>query len=1695
MTVLYGQGDRTGGPSNFSQSQFISKQTILGRHNNITQTLYVFRYDGATNHPMGDDETWLLTSNPDGQPTKTIACVGGRLNNSFAGDWNQTGAPPANTPGLIQIAAGTWDAEIDKWADALKVVPGRVWMRLWREMNNGSGPWYDAPSNTRVAGSAVNYVNAWRRVHARFQARGATNVDFLWCPMQGGVGGPAHPGADGIAWYPGDAYVDWVGCDGYADSGKMYSLDQLFDNWYKAFNLTDGFAGRKPLIICETAPAPSGGTSPVTPSDWLNEWPAWLASHPSVQAVAFWNEGGHPCLVQDGATAATQATYLSLINSPPFTGTTPTTVIITAPTPGIHFADGDDVAVSADVAPGTGLSITGVTSKLDAAAAVAMTNTSGTTWTHDYGTGLATGSHTLLVTATDNHGATTQQSVSFTVDPPVVGGWTPTYDLRDQLVIGTLNRSMSMQVRSMWSASDGGTEAVRVANEARFVSSGTYTPPYIAQMVAANPDLFWASYQKSWQNPVSGDAAATKFPSVWYAKYKDGSKVQQGGTYVNWLMELGKNPSTRQSASVGGVTETAWGPWHVKQILADYATQNAKYGSVNPWRSFWFDSAGSFSADNAPGFWDALVGGNPGWNPGLARPYGQPPIVNNKYTDKGDLLDMLWWKGELCRNQVATWSAINSPGFWVAANGAGGAGGGGSGNPANIAQHFDMAMCEGWTHKFGTILAGPAQADAEATLQLAIDVQSHGSIFQALDWAQGGYTAAQYTQFRRVSAAANLICQRTGAGCLFEFGNTKADNPALETARDPSLFAIHWGSPLHEPAIVAANYPTGHRAPVGSAAGQASAVGLLKQEFDQGTAIWNYTTGAITYHADRSSKRVPDLQNTAATSYASGAAVVIPAQSAMFLEVAVVSPVAPTIHSGGEPVVSPSGSSVVGTILATTNGTWDGTLPMTPDYQWQLSADGSTGWANVTGATGAQFNTTGHLGMYARCGVRMTNVAGVSTRVFSASVGPFVDAAVAPSWATGSSPTISGEAIEGTTLTAIVGTTQGNPPPTAAYQWQQSSTGLANSWTNLLGETAATLDLPVGSAGTYRRVTITLSNGVLPDAVKSSLAVGPITTPPATLPNFTSSVVVPYGGAPRVGRQIRGVVTGETGTLPVVYTYQWQRLNALGGGNVDIPGATGEYYTPVTADVGGRLWVLITGTNTAGAITFGSLATEIVLGPTLGSATARSATSASAVGRRTRKGSASSTSATRASAAGTIAGIGQGLAVSRTAATLVGLLGTHGTGSGTSLTGGVAHGLVHIHFAGSGSGRSATSGIGHGEILGIGQGFGVSATLAAARGHIVTPPIPPPVPTPQPVPPTLGCGLYDVYILDRGGQVIRQMISTWTSVKWSRVPGAASSGSVDLSGLSSDAFVACCASLADVLPWADELALYRRRDGEAAGTLVWCGPIGPSDALELSQGKAVIPAQDLYAWFDVRFVHHDYGWVNADLAEIAHQLARDALEPDPSPQVAIVQRSQGQGGAMEILANDYVLAGEKLRSLVEQGLQASTVRRTVTFGPVTGEMLLFTDSMFAAPPQIKLFGGGQASRVAVTGQAPATNDTGDQTPAPSATSSDAAAIATYGLVERVSQTDATTLDAVQQDADVWIGEVGAPVAIVEQGTLRQDAPIQIEDLVPGRRCHLRLSDQCYKIDGAYDLGLVEVTAGAGKEQVTVHFTPSAGGLA
>jgi beta-mannanase len=89
-------------------------------------------------------------------------------------------------------------------------------------------------------------VAAWRHLHGVFEAAGASNVAWVWCPTAA-----AFAGKGPAAWYPGDRYVDWICADGYnwapgRPGDRWRSFEEIFAAFYR------WGAGRdKPLMIAE----------------------------------------------------------------------------------------------------------------------------------------------------------------------------------------------------------------------------------------------------------------------------------------------------------------------------------------------------------------------------------------------------------------------------------------------------------------------------------------------------------------------------------------------------------------------------------------------------------------------------------------------------------------------------------------------------------------------------------------------------------------------------------------------------------------------------------------------------------------------------------------------------------------------------------------------------------------------------------------------------------------------------------------------------------------------------------------------------------------------------------------------------------------------------------------------------------------------------------------------------------------------------------------------------------------------------------------------------------------------------------------------------------------------------------------------------------------------------------------------------
>jgi len=182
---------------------------------------------------------------------------------------------------LRNIIAGAIDPYITAWAAASKAWGHPYFLRFAAEMNGNWFPWCE-----QVNGNAAGeYVQAWRHVHDIFVAQGATNVTWVWSPNVEYGGSTPLAGL-----YPGDAYVDWLGIDGYnwgsGFPGKSWqTFPAVFGPTYAA--LTQ-LSASKPIMIAETASAEAGGSK----VDWITDALATqIPRHfPRIRALVWFNE-------------------------------------------------------------------------------------------------------------------------------------------------------------------------------------------------------------------------------------------------------------------------------------------------------------------------------------------------------------------------------------------------------------------------------------------------------------------------------------------------------------------------------------------------------------------------------------------------------------------------------------------------------------------------------------------------------------------------------------------------------------------------------------------------------------------------------------------------------------------------------------------------------------------------------------------------------------------------------------------------------------------------------------------------------------------------------------------------------------------------------------------------------------------------------------------------------------------------------------------------------------------------------------------------------------------------------------------------------------------------------------------------------------------------------------------------------------
>jgi Glycosyl hydrolase family 26 len=176
------------------------------------------------------------------------------------------------------VAAGTYDAQLLTMAKAIAAFGHPIFLEPDVEMN---GTWYGYSPGVN-GNTAADFIAMWRHVHDLFVSAGATNVTWVFAPNVD----PNHVYTPIASLYPGDAYVDWTGLDGYnwgSNAGDPWlSFAQIFGPSYSDLQAITS----KPVMVNEVASEEAGGDKAAWITNTLTQLPQ---AFPNIKAFQWFN--------------------------------------------------------------------------------------------------------------------------------------------------------------------------------------------------------------------------------------------------------------------------------------------------------------------------------------------------------------------------------------------------------------------------------------------------------------------------------------------------------------------------------------------------------------------------------------------------------------------------------------------------------------------------------------------------------------------------------------------------------------------------------------------------------------------------------------------------------------------------------------------------------------------------------------------------------------------------------------------------------------------------------------------------------------------------------------------------------------------------------------------------------------------------------------------------------------------------------------------------------------------------------------------------------------------------------------------------------------------------------------------------------------------------------------------------------------
>jgi endoglucanase len=271
--------------------------TLTGKQPSLVKTFHSLNCDFTANG-------WC------GQVLRAAASTG--ATNYVALDLKWTGAPSGGV--LDAIVAGQADARLAAVAQGIRSVGSLVMLEPGWEMNGNWSYAWQGVMNGSDAGAPAKYVAAWRHLVDVFRAQGATNVRWVFNPNVGNALTHTASGATSWNWYanyyPGDAYVDYVGAHGFNGpsvwGGSWQSFDTMTNGAGADYMLSD-LATRyptKPIIIGEFATQEGSAGEK---AQWIADAYQRLRANPRVVGAVWFNANKEADWRVDSSPASLQA--------------------------------------------------------------------------------------------------------------------------------------------------------------------------------------------------------------------------------------------------------------------------------------------------------------------------------------------------------------------------------------------------------------------------------------------------------------------------------------------------------------------------------------------------------------------------------------------------------------------------------------------------------------------------------------------------------------------------------------------------------------------------------------------------------------------------------------------------------------------------------------------------------------------------------------------------------------------------------------------------------------------------------------------------------------------------------------------------------------------------------------------------------------------------------------------------------------------------------------------------------------------------------------------------------------------------------------------------------------------------------------------------------------------------------------------